>query len=51
MKPFFGLLRWTLNVFPLFFSLAAAAAPTYDNLVDIRSVDPTILVDLRYAKP
>ena len=33
------------------FSLAAAAAPTYDNLVDIRSVDPTILVELRYATP
>ena len=28
---------------------AATAAPRYDNLVDIRSVDPTILVDLRYA--
>jgi D-alanyl-D-alanine dipeptidase len=25
------------------------AAPSYDNLVDIRSVDPTILVELRYA--
>lgn len=56
MKPFFGLLHrtlnvehWTLNVFSLFFSLAAAAAPTYDNLIDIRSADPAILVDLRYA--
>ncbi len=29
--------------------LSAAAPPTYDNLVDIKSVDPTILVELRYA--
>jgi zinc D-Ala-D-Ala dipeptidase len=28
---------------------AALAAPRYDNLVDIKSVDPTILVELRYA--
>jgi D-alanyl-D-alanine dipeptidase len=27
----------------------AVAKPTYDNLVDIKTVDPTILVDLRYA--
>ena len=27
----------------------AQAAPRYDNLVDIRAVDPTIVVDLRYA--
>ena len=27
----------------------AGAAPVYDNLVDIREVDPTILVELRYA--
>jgi D-alanyl-D-alanine dipeptidase len=26
------------------------AAPRYDNLVDIRSIDPTILVDLQYAR-
>lgn len=28
---------------------AALAEPRYDNLVDIKSVDPTILVELRYA--
>lgn len=27
----------------------AAAEPKYDNLVDIKTVDPTILVELRYA--
>ena len=31
--------------------LTAAAAPLYDNLVDIKSVDPTIVVELRYARP
>jgi D-alanyl-D-alanine dipeptidase len=43
--------RWTLNFCFLFLLLAplASAAPTYDNLVDIKTVDPTILVDLRYA--
>jgi D-alanyl-D-alanine dipeptidase len=30
---------------------AAVAEPAYDNLVDIKSVDPTILVELRYATP
>ena len=30
-------------------SSAAWAEPKYDNLVDIKSVDPTILVELRYA--
>jgi D-alanyl-D-alanine dipeptidase len=45
-----GSLRWILNVSLLFLTLAAAAAsPAYDNLVDIRSVDPTILIELRYA--
>jgi D-alanyl-D-alanine dipeptidase len=29
---------------------ALRAAPQYDNLVDIRSVDPTIRVDLQYAR-
>ncbi len=29
--------------------LSANAKPTYDNLVDIQAVDPTILVELRYA--
>ena len=33
---------------PLAFSIAAAA-PRYDNLVDLKTVDPTILVELRYA--
>ncbi|MBA3543240.1 MAG: M15 family metallopeptidase [Chthoniobacterales bacterium] len=32
-------------------SSAAQAAPRYDNLVDIKSVDPMILVELRYATP
>ncbi len=27
----------------------ASAAPRYDNLVDVRAVDPTIVVDLRYG--
>ena len=31
--------------------ISLTAAPTYDNLVDIQSIDPTILVDLRYATP
>ena len=30
-------------------ALTASAEPKYDNLVDIKSVDPTILVELRYA--
>ncbi len=30
-------------------SFTAGAGPRYDNLVDIREVDPTIVVDLRYA--
>lgn len=40
-----------MKPWPLFFLLVltAAAKPRYDNLVDIQSVDPTILVDLRYA--
>jgi D-alanyl-D-alanine dipeptidase len=42
-------LRWILNVSLPFLTLAAAASPAYDNLVDIRSVDPTILIELRYA--
>lgn len=29
--------------------LSAFAAPVYDNLVDVQSIDPTIRVDLRYA--
>ncbi len=28
---------------------AGAAAPRWDNLIDIKSVDPSIVVDLRYA--
>jgi zinc D-Ala-D-Ala dipeptidase len=42
-------LCWILNVSLSFLTLAAAASPAYDNLVDIRSVDPTILIELRYA--
>ena len=29
--------------------LAASAQSTYDNLVDVKMVDPTIIVELRYA--
>jgi zinc D-Ala-D-Ala dipeptidase len=32
-------------------ALNANAQARYDNLVDIRSIDPTILVELRYATP
>ena len=59
MKPSFGDFRWImnpesfrgwpLNVFLLFSAFAASGAPLYDNLVDIRSIDPTIVVELRYA--
>jgi len=31
------------------FAWSATAAPVYDNLVDIQTVDPTIRVELRYA--
>ena len=44
--------RW--DVFPLLLLLAplsAVAEPKYDNLVDLRSVDSTIVVELRYATP
>jgi D-alanyl-D-alanine dipeptidase len=34
-----------------FCASAAVAEPKYDNLVDIKSFDPTILVELRYATP
>jgi len=33
----------------IFCAATAVAEPRYDNLVDIRSIDPTIVVDLRYA--
>lgn len=53
MKASFRLLcsRLDVRLSLLFLPLAAAAEPVYDNLVDIRSVDPTILVELRYAMP
>ena len=44
-------LGWILNVSLSFLTLAAAASPAYDNLIDIRSVDPAILIELRYATP
>jgi D-alanyl-D-alanine dipeptidase len=47
MKLFSRLLGGTL---PLLFLSAAGAAPTYDNLIDIKTVDPTIVVELRYAR-
>ena len=34
---------------PFLFAWSATAAPVYDNLVDIQTVDPTIRVELRYA--
>lgn len=34
-----------------FSALLVSAAPRYDNLVDIQSIDPTIRVELRYATP
>ena len=33
----------------MFSFVAAEAEPRYDNLVDLKSVDPTIVVELRYA--
>jgi D-alanyl-D-alanine dipeptidase len=30
-------------------ALAAGAEPRYDNLVDVRSIDPTIAIELRYG--
>jgi D-alanyl-D-alanine dipeptidase len=62
MKLFVRRLRWAPNPFVLrsshplvlvllLFPLSADAGPTYDNLVDIKTVDPTILVELRYAMP
>ena len=35
----------------VFCAAAAMAEPKYDNLVDIKSVDSTILIELRYATP
>ncbi|CAN5497057.1 M15 family metallopeptidase [soil metagenome] len=49
MNLFRGLPGWALAVSLFLSSLPAFAAPTYDNLIDIRSVDPTIVVELRYA--
>ncbi|MEO5755162.1 MAG: M15 family metallopeptidase [Chthoniobacterales bacterium] len=42
---------WGYFVLLVMCGLSAEASATYDNLVDIRSVDPTILVELRYATP
>src|SRR2546423_15171487 len=46
--------RWMLAVSPFLFAFAIPclmlpAEPVYDNLVDIKTIDPTILVELRYA--
>src|SRR5580765_5027733 len=38
-----------LSLFSLVAAWPAIAAPVYDNLVDIQTVDPTIRVQLRYA--
>jgi D-alanyl-D-alanine dipeptidase len=54
LRRTFPVQRWPLNasLFLLFLALPSArATPTYDNLVDIKSVDPTIVVELRYATP
>ncbi|MEO5716949.1 MAG: M15 family metallopeptidase [Chthoniobacterales bacterium] len=50
MKRTLGLPVWVLSA-SLLLSPLAAAAPAYDNLIDIRLVDPTIVVELRYATP
>src|SRR5262245_10492139 len=42
------LVRWNVVFFLLLISRLFAES-RYDNLVDIRSVDPTIVVELRYA--
>lgn len=47
MKP----LAHLFLIVSFFTGLNAPAAPRYDNLVDIRSIDPTIQVELRYATP
>ena len=49
MTSAIGSLRLMLHVSLPFLTLAAVASPAYDNLVDIRSVEPTILIELRYA--
>jgi D-alanyl-D-alanine dipeptidase len=46
-----GLFRLASGISLLLCSLSALAAPAYDNLVDIREVDPTIVVELRYVTP
>ena len=52
LRSTFDVRRWTFDVLLLLITASfLSAAPTYDNLVDIRSVDPTILVELRYATP
>ena len=38
-----------LSLFSLLAAWSAIAAPVYDNLVDIQTIDPTIRVQLRYA--
>src|SRR5690349_4092093 len=39
-----------LSLLSLIFAWPAMAATVYDNLVDIQTIDPTIRVDLRYAR-
>jgi len=50
-----GLIRQTSGrFFPALLTLcalAASAEPKYDNLVDVKSIDPTIMVELRYGTP
>jgi len=38
-----------LSLLSIALAWSAMAAPTYDNLVDVQTVDPTIRVELRYA--
>jgi D-alanyl-D-alanine dipeptidase len=45
-----GFIRQTSALFTLY-AVAASAAPKYDNLVDVKSIDPTIMVELRYGTP
>ena len=46
-----SLFRLGSGISLLLCSLSAFATPAHDNLVDIREVDPTIVIELRYATP
>ena len=46
-----GLVRLFVIVLFTLHSPTVQAEPRYDNLVDVKSVDPTVIVDLRYTRP